>query len=143
MPLTGHDSPVVDHPDHESKSHLLGPHGSRSYRDFASDRNARLAPYRGMEVTTGVGDGESDISSTDDRSEEGDFFKTAPSASYRIHSFLPQLNSRSSKTLLVSSPVATVLLRSSPLPSSRPRLFLVKLSPFTIPPVAIINCVLL
>lgn len=102
MPLVGHSSLVADNPYHESKSDLLGPHGSGSHQVVASAENAA---GQGVEVDYLVHDIDEPDISTEGHTFENNIFPTSPSGSPRSLSIHQPRHSLSVK-IIVSSTIA-------------------------------------
>jgi hypothetical protein len=87
---------------HQSKSNLLGPHGSASHHTFASAKNAaRFEHWQGVELTRQ--NCEPDISSHDSHASDENIIKTTSCGNHRTH-FIHQHRQRYSE-LTVSSTV--------------------------------------
>jgi hypothetical protein len=110
MPLVGHDSPVVDNAHDESKSHLLGPHGSESHHVFASAKNAsRFEQWQGMGSTRQ--NCEPDISRDESHTSDENIIQTESCGRHRTH-FNPQRRQRYSEPISVSYVVSRFARRS-------------------------------
>jgi hypothetical protein len=110
MPLVGHDSPVVDNPHDESKSNLLGPHGSESHHAFASAKNAsRFEQWQGVESTRQ--NCEPDISSYKSHTSDENIIQTESCGRHRTH-FNHQRRQRYSEPISVSYVVSRFPRRS-------------------------------
>jgi hypothetical protein len=110
MPLVGHDSPVVNNPHDESKSNLLGPHGSESHHAFASAKNAsRFEQWQGVESTRQ--NCEPDISSYKSHTSDENIIQTESCGRHRTH-FNHQRRQRYSEPISVSYVVSRFPRRS-------------------------------
>ena len=110
MSLVGHDSPVVDNAHDESKSNLLGPHGSESHHVFASAKNAsRFEQWRGVVSTRQ--NCEPDISSDESHTSDENIIQSESCARHRTH-FNHQRRQRYSESVSVSYVVSRFARRS-------------------------------
>ena len=110
MSLVGHDSPVVDNAHDESKSNLLGPHGSESHHVFASAKNAsRFEQWQGVVSTRE--NYEPDISSDESHTSDENIIQSESCARHRTH-FNHQRRQRYSESVSVSYVVSRFARRS-------------------------------
>jgi hypothetical protein len=110
MPLVGHDSPVVDNARHESKSHLLGPHGFGGHHVFASAKiDARFEQWQDVESTRQ--NCEPDISSDESHTSDKNIIQTESCGRHRTH-FNHQRRQRYSEPVSVSYVVSRFARRS-------------------------------
>jgi hypothetical protein len=110
MSLVGHDSPVVGNAHDESRSNLLGPHGSESRHVFASAKNAsRFEQWQSVESTRQ--NCEPDISSNESHTPDENNIQTESCGRHRTH-FNHQRSQRYSESISVSYVVSRFAHRS-------------------------------
>jgi len=119
MPLVGHGPLVADNSHHESKSELLGPHGSLNHQVMAPADNPELGP--GMQEELGHDTDVPDFISTQCHTSENNLFLPSPrfpSGSYR--SLLLHQPRRSLQHHRFVSNIFVVNCQPRPLPSCLP-----------------------